>query len=77
VAYAWLDCTPEKQLELLQAVDSLMLCNLRDYARALLEFGDHFAQLAEQAAEQEEPEKVEAPIERVRHAETVTGHAMA
>jgi hypothetical protein len=78
VAYAWLDCTPEKQLELLQAVDSLMLGNLRGYARALLAFCDHYAQLAERAAaKQEEPEKVEAPIERARHAETVTGHAMA
>ena len=69
VADVWLDCTPEKQLELLQAVKSLMRDSLRGFARTLIEFADHYAQLAEQeAVEQEEPEKVEEPIERARQA---------
>jgi hypothetical protein len=74
VADVWLDCTSEKQLELLPAVESLMRDSLRGFARTLIEFADHYAQLAEQeaveqkAVEQEEPEKVEEPIERARQA---------
>jgi hypothetical protein len=79
VAYVWRECEPDKQRQLLQAVEPLKLMDLRGYVRALVEFGDHFAQLAkeaeEQAAEEAEPGTVESPIER--HAEEVTTHAMA
>jgi hypothetical protein len=62
VADAWLSCTPEKQRELLEAVEPLMRDSLRGFARWLIDFADHFTQLAagQLAAEQEAPEQQKA-----------------
>jgi hypothetical protein len=56
-ADVWLSCKPEKQCELLQAVEPLLRDGLRGFARTLIEFADHFEQLA---AEQEAPEQQKA-----------------
>jgi protein required for attachment to host cells len=65
-----LNLTPEKQGELVQVVEPLMLGELRMYGRMLVELANHLERLfeAEEAAEQPEPEDVEvsAPIERAQ-----------
>jgi hypothetical protein len=53
-AEVWLNCTPEKQRELLQVAEGLQLMNLGLYGRTIAKFGDHFEAMT--GAEQEAPE---------------------
>jgi hypothetical protein len=65
IAEAWLSCTPEKQHELLQAVEPLKLRDIKSFAAWLRNFADDFEALLEEeeAAEQKSAEASASPTD--------------
>jgi hypothetical protein len=70
-AYLALDCPPEKQRELLQAIDKLLLMDLGGFGRALINFVDEYEKLLEeQEAEERAKHEKSGPIADV-HSEAI------